>query len=632
MLITMPWGQPSEPSLTMGTLHSVLSFQDISVLSKSYFLEFINYLSRLENHNGKKFNLADYQSIVGYYGLGEWIFGVPPFREYSDNDDLLYFNYLRSLGTVEKIINTAINMRKLVPAFLEQCVLDILKSQPDVVVFLPMYRENVPSLVLARMLKENCPNVTIVFAGPVTDGPVGTGLIKAFDWIDVIVRGDPEEVLPEVILNFLQKRSILPQAGLCYRDKSIIHVIEQSSHIRVSMRDLPIPSFDEYFDRLDQSQIKREILRVMWMSYESSRGCWWAERSKCTFCALTGSIEQFRSKDPDKILSELQTLAHKYKCLKFHIFDWIIDLHYFQSLLPKLSQTRFDFTFYMQTKSNLTKEQLKLLASVGATLQVGVESLSTPILKQIKKGTSTIQNIRTLKWCAELGIKTNWNIIYNLPNEPIAEYQRMAALAASLTHLSPPTLNRFRLHPLSPYFEEPQNYFLHITRPMQWYRYLYPNLGDDILFELAEEFEFSHLDGRQNVMAYVGPLAEVVDRWQKNSPLNYRKLSYKRGPGFLTITDDRLETGCVKYTLDEREALIYLACDDGSTLNSIQQTLVRHGYGDISTEQIIDFLNSLIVEDLVYEEGGHYLSLAIADISPLKQRVLSEGIIPLLHS
>ena len=36
----------------------------------------------------------------------------------------------------------------------------------------------------------------------------------------------------------------------------------------------------------------------------------------------------------------------------------------------------------------------------------------------MRKGVTALQNLRLLKWCAEIGITPAWNLLYGFPGEP----------------------------------------------------------------------------------------------------------------------------------------------------------------------------------------------------------------------
>ena len=171
------------------------------------------------------------------------------------------------------------------------------------------------------------------------------------------------------------------------------------------MDEVPTPTYEEFFKRLERSPLRAELWPEVAILFESSRGCWWGAKSHCTFCGLNGSLMPFQKKPPARVVDEILGFAAQYKILDFVAVDDIIDLGHIRDLLPQLSAARCDLEIFYETKANLKKDQLRTFYSSGVhAIQPGIESLSTPILRLMRKGVTALQNIRLLKWCAEIGI------------------------------------------------------------------------------------------------------------------------------------------------------------------------------------------------------------------------------------
>jgi len=323
----------------------------------------------------------------------------------------------------------------------------------------------------------------------------------------------------------------------------------------------------------------------------------------------------FRSKSPDLVVEMLMNLARSYGQLDFDAVDNIIDMRYFSDLLPKLRDAPYDFKLFYETKSNLKREHMEAMREAGVlSIQPGVESLSTPILRLMDKGVTALQNIRLLKMCAEFGIQPIWNMMYGFPGEPAEEYERMAEVMDSLTHLPPPeNLSAVHLERFSPYYNRPRDYGLRITGPSTYYSLIYP-VDDATLNDLAYQFEYCYDDGR-DPETYIAAIKKSIESWRKDYD-DGANLSYRRGPGFLLIDDRRPGLGGYDYSLKETEARIYLACDSGATAMAAWQAVQADGAKDIELEDVADFLDEMTDLRLLYEEDGVYLSLAVPRDSP----------------
>lgn len=614
-LVSMPFKDLRHPPIQLGILESCLARAGISARSHSLELAFMEHLQAGSGQDGDAaaLTIADYQAIAHQafvVQLGDWIFKVPPYACSSADDDA-YLACIEGDAPEQSIIN-AKRMRELVPSFLELAADELLEGAPKVIGFSSVFQQNVPSLVLAKILKQRDPSLTIVFGGDNCEGPMGAALHQCFPWVDVVVRGEGERALVEVVKDVLAKRPIRPQPGLCYRDgdgRSI--AVPESSKPELPMDEVPTPVYDEYFERLAGSPLQEELWPDVAILFESSRGCWWGAKSHCTFCGLNASTMMFRSKPAERVAREILDFAARHKVLSFVAVDDIIELAHIRDLMPMLRDAGCDLSIFYETKANLNKDQIRAFQSAGVTaIQPGVESLSTPILKSMRKGVTGLQNIRLLKWCAEIGVVPSWNVLSGFPGEAPEEYDRMADLVPSLVHLDPPKFTPIQVQRFSPYFESAADFGIEIVGPMPYYRYLYP-VDDASLRNLVYDFEHRYVDGR-DPSAYTGKLGAAIKQWRDVAANAYRSLSYRRGPGFLVVSDRRPGFEESDYQFDGVEAEIYLACDAGTTPERIRAQLAATDEDAPDVEEIREFLDELVDSKVMYREGNSYLSLAVA--------------------
>ncbi len=610
MLVAMPWALLNRPSIQLGVLQSVLEQAGVATEVRSLYLDFMEHLASKTARlpEAERVTPDDYGQIAAHYFIGDWVFAVPPFKKPSASDEE-YFAYLRREGVAEELISAAVRARRLVPEFLDACAGELLAARPSVVGFTTTFGQNVPSLVLSKMLKRRDPSLKIVFGGANCDGPMGAALHRAFPWVDVAVRGEGERVVAELMTDLLGGGKIRRQPGLCFREGKRRVVVEQTPAGAAPLGETPFPVYDEYFTRIQKVSFGPEVLRDVSIPFEASRGCWWGAKQHCTFCGLNGSAMAFRSKTAERAADELLYLARKYRQLSFQAVDNIMDMRYFDEFLPRLRDSGSDLRLFYEIKSNLKRWQVRALREAGVSeVQPGLESLSTPVLRLMRKGVTALQNIRLLKWCAEFGVRAYWNIIYGFPGEPPAEYERMAALMPSLTHLEPPNLIRLGLERFSPYHQRPRDFNLEVTGPRAHYRFAYP-CDEATLDDLAYSFEYRYTDD-QDPETYTASVRQAIEEWRTSYGEGRSSLEYRKGPDFLVIRERRAGLKPYDYRLGETEARIYLACDAGATPASVRDALKEKGE-EVETEEIESFLQGLLEERLVYEEDGRYLSLAL---------------------
>jgi ribosomal peptide maturation radical SAM protein 1 len=618
ILISMPWAALHRTPIQLGILQSVVQRAGFSVATRCFNLTAMEYLASQTKHLPKdsRITFDDYVLISEQYyevGLGEWIFAIPPYMDLSAKSDEEYFEYIRGHGAPETTIAKARLMRELVPGLLENCVDDIISIGPRMLGLTTCFGQNVPSLLLSRMVKQRCPNIHIVFGGSNCEGPMGAALHRLFPWIDTVVRGEAEDILPALMGDVIATRTIQPQPGLCYRQGDGPIVVDDHRRTNVSMNSSPAPNYDEYFERLQGSELAGEIMPRVQILFESARGCWWGEKMHCTFCGLNGSNMAFRSKSASQVAEDVFNLASRYHQTRFEAVDNIIDMRYLQDLLPKLRRFRdegYDFSFFYETKANLKKDHLWAMRNAGVlVIQPGIESLSSTILKMMRKGVTALQNIRLLKWAKQFGISVQWNLLHGFPGEPLEEYELMTDVMSSIIHLQPPRMSRLVVERFSPYHQTPELFGLTDLKPYPFYKFIYP-VSDADLNELAYDFTYEYKDTCDR-SCFLEKIRAQIETWRDDYEKGTSSLTYKRGPGFLVISDRRANLEMGDYQLGPVEAEVYLACDGGATPKSVLERLRASGYTRTRLAEVTEFLVELLDAGLVYEENGRYLSLAL---------------------
>jgi len=284
-------------------------------------------------------------------------------------------------------------------------------------------------------------------------------------------------------------------------------------------------------------------------------------------------------------------------------------------LLPRLVEADLDLSLFYEVKANLTREQVKKLAASGITqIQPGIESFDTELLRMMRKGVTAIQNIQLLKWCYEDGIDPYWNILYAFPGERPEQYKDLPRLLRLLSHLRPPSgISPVIFERFSPYHFDKDKFKLTLT-PFPLYPMLYPAPVDydKVAYYFHGKWEGQTVDPEE----YIGPSLEVhqewLARWEEGRTVFY----YEKGPGFLTLYDNRpLVKGAGlrfrRQNLNEKQARVYLFCDEKRSFKAIEQMLNEGTENPVPTEKLRIMLDQFVEHGLMFAENDSYLSLAV---------------------
>ncbi|MDD5655978.1 MAG: RiPP maturation radical SAM C-methyltransferase [Elusimicrobia bacterium] len=546
--------------------------------------------------------------------IGEWLFSraafaddAPPAEQYlqvvRDNLECIQ----REFGwSAEELVDLR---ERSIPEFVARWCAGIPWSRYIAVGFTSTFEQNCPALALARKIKEICPRIVTVFGGFNTQDGMGLEYLRAFPWVDYVLRGEAEETFPALLRSLLAGKSTLRLSGLAYLGEDGIPHAEPPVPMP-DMETVPEPDYADYFEtaqRLDMPVVAGN--RRVRLPFEASRGCWWGVKQKCSFCGLNAKMNAYRRKSPARALAELEALSERYGVLDFHAVDTVLDPAYVGDFFGKIMSK--DYGFYYAVRPDLARQQLRALAAGGVRiLQPGIESLSTHSLRLMRKGSTMLTNLRFLKWAHYYGMTVSWNVLYGLPGETAEDYAAQARLIDRIVHLPPPSqYGRFHLHRFSPYFDEAERSGLRGVRPLVEYSCVYP--AGTALPEIAYTFEY---ELKEDVpAAAAGPLDAGIARWRESWTSGSRPfLQYVRSGRRLTIMDGRRPGSARAIDLRREAADVYEACSlEPSTARQIRAALPAGPGRGLSGESIDKLLAGFAAAGLAVEENGRYLGLAL---------------------
>jgi ribosomal peptide maturation radical SAM protein 1 len=606
VLVSMPFMNQYRPSIQLGLLKSLTVRCGFPVRTLHANLDFavrigIDYYELLSQHRGPM--------------VGEWLFspaafpGTAPDPDAQMIDDLS--DELSYLGASrEELRERLLRIRNIdIPAYLDALV-DTFSLEDAVVGFTSTFQQNAASFALARRLKQRQPGIVTVFGGANFDSEMGPELVRSVDCIDFAVIGEGDESFPRLLGALATGSDLDAVPGLARRLDGHVKVTPHGP-ASVRLDDLPAPDYDEYFEHAEDLGILPRVgHRSVWLPIETARGCWWGAKHHCTFCGLNGTAMSFRSKSPERVLDELTNQAKRYRSFRFEAVDNIMDTTYLTKLFPLLIENETGYEIFYEVKASLTRKQLKLLAQAGVTqLQPGIESLSSNVLRLMRKGIRAIQNVNFLRWALYYDLDVEWNLLWGFPGEREEDYTEQATVIPHLLHLRPPSsANRIWLERFSPLFTEHDTFRFRYRMPERSYQYIYPGHVD--LERIAYFFDYD-LDRGLPDSAYVGVRRAADDwssAWQADTlPM----LKYWSAPHFIQIYDERKQGQGGTYTFEDTLADLYLACINKPTTAAT----VRRELGlRLPVEAVQEVFTEFQKRGLVFLDGQFALALALPSV------------------
>ena len=602
VLVSMPFGTINVPSLALGLLAAILKKEKINVEQLHLTLDMADFCG---------FDL--YEKISDQPGIsffvGEWLFSNDLFEK-SDIDTQKYleeilhvtdlgFRDLRSLDQV--LVNSFLALNKRIPEFLDFCVDKILSRKPKIIGFTSVFQQHAASLAIAKRIKSKDSSIKIIMGGPNCEDVQGIETMKQFGFLDAVVSGEADLILPVLIKNLLENKDVSNLAGVITKS-NIMHgpKIVQNNNLD----ELPYPCFDDFYTQFGASTIKQKTRPEL--PFESSRGCWWGAKHHCVFCGLNKETMGYRSKSPERALDELLYLVDKYPASRIFTADNILDLNYLKSFVPELAKRNLGLDIYYETKSNLKKHHIEMLSKAGiSSLQPGLESLSDNVLSLMRKGAKGAQQLKFLQWCELFAVECCWNMLWGIPGESADDYRELESLLPYLTHLPPPgwggpvSLLRF-----SPMQEYPEKFGIDEISPEPAYRHVYP-FDDEVLTNMAYYFSYKYKD-QPKANTYTKGLTRQISKWREE----YRTsiLFYEEIESLVYVYDLREVTESTFHCLDGLGRDIFLETIDGKSHKNLVKKFTDIGFSD---EVVINVIKKLQSYGLLLNMSGIYINLSL---------------------
>lgn len=603
LLVSMPFGALERPALSLGLLAA--HCRRLEVTCDTRYLTFA-YADRvgLGDYLWLCSDDVPYTAFAGDWLFTEALYGSRPYADAAYTDEVLR----REWRLTESAIARLRRMRAHVAPFLVQCLHDVPWGEYTFVGFTSVFQQNIASLALAARVKQAHPQVTVAFGGANWEEAMGIALQRQFPFVDLVFSGEADESFPSVLT---ARRHGTPVQGIPGVTTSAGNRLAAPAPAR-RVHDLdtvPIPDFDPFFTQM-RSSCAAGVTPTLLM--ETARGCWWGERSHCTFCGLNGATMAFRSKSPERALHEIRYLHDRHQVTLVSVVDDILDMRYFKSVLPSLAEAELGIEFFWEIKANLTHHQVRLLRDAGVTLvQPGIESFSDHVLKLMHKGTTGFRNIELMKWCREYGVKPYWNFLYGFPGETEEDYAQAMQLVQAIWHLDPPTgVGPVRLDRFSPYHADPAGNGMVNVRPMVPFTFLYP-FERPAQMDIAYYFDFDYSDGRP-ADARATDAIGLVREWMADGDRGTLELrDVADGRIELLDTRRRMSPTPRRALLDGWKAAVYLACDRAQSLPALMQLPAVATVASVAESEVTAFLTRCVENGLMVTNGRSWLGVAV---------------------
>jgi anaerobic magnesium-protoporphyrin IX monomethyl ester cyclase len=243
-------------------------------------------------------------------------------------------------------------------------------------------------------------------------------VLKAIPTVDMVVRGEGERTLEELINNGFKPDAV---KGVSFRRKE--EIVHNSPRELITNLD-SLPFIDRTFFVNDPYKEDEKLKSVI----TGSRGCPYS----CTFCAAPAtSGRNIRTRSISNVVNEMELLQQEYGIDSIHFIDndFIYNKSRILSFASELEKRDLNINWRALARVDLVskfgKGFLERMKQTGCyQLVFGVESGSQRILDSVKKGTTPEEAKEAVRLCKEVGIKTKAYYMFGFPTETVQEMEQ----------------------------------------------------------------------------------------------------------------------------------------------------------------------------------------------------------------
>ncbi|PKM75961.1 MAG: B12-binding domain-containing radical SAM protein [Firmicutes bacterium HGW-Firmicutes-15] len=293
---------------------------------------------------------------------------------------------------------------------IQSIMAEIYRLQPDVL-GLSCYIWNIKIILeICADFKRVSPQTIIILGGPEVSYDAEQVLIDNA-CIDIIVRGEGEQSLQELLMALHEGHTLDKVKGISYRIEEEIHRNPERDLI-ANLDEVPFP----YLDNLDEL-----MDRIVY--YESSRGC----PFRCSYC-LSSTTKSIRYLSIDRVKSDLALmLRHNVREIKFVDRTFNCDEHRAREIMNFIIEHRTNVKIHFEIDASLLSEaMLDFMRQVPPdlfNLEIGVQSTFKPALEAVRRNFDWEKlsgNIKRLKSFRNFHL--HLDLIAGLPGEGYEDF------------------------------------------------------------------------------------------------------------------------------------------------------------------------------------------------------------------
>lgn len=281
----------------------------------------------------------------------------------------------------------------------ESCYEKIITERPEVIGFTCTTLTRFVTINLIKKIKKIYS--PLVITGGCHFTFTAKDALEKVKEIDIVVRGEGEKTIIEVIKAYARNEEYLNVTGVTYRDNNG-KIIENPDRPFASFDSIMPPAWELFDLTLYNDTLESTNLKVIGLM--SSRGC----PQRCAFCANSAmGRTALRLRSPNLVVNELEGLHTKfgYNAFKFSDDTLTINKAHITEICNEIMSRNLEVKWSARVRANTVDEKLlDLMKKAGCvSLHYGVESGSQKILRMMQKGIKIEEVKKAVRLSASIG-------------------------------------------------------------------------------------------------------------------------------------------------------------------------------------------------------------------------------------
>jgi anaerobic magnesium-protoporphyrin IX monomethyl ester cyclase len=289
------------------------------------------------------------------------------------------------------------------------------------------------AIKLAAAVKQARPDLPIIWGGyHPTLMPQQTLRER---YVDVVVRGQGQRTLLEVVQRLDEGRSLEGLLGISFKDSGV--PVHNEARVLEGLEQFPSTPYG----LVDMRPYLHHDVASRTTNYFSSQGC----PSGCGFCADSSAYaRRWAALPADRVADELERLKVDYGVngIVFGDTNFFVDEKRVRDFCELALQRRLDLKWAADVRTSqfvrYDRDMLELLSRAGLKrVLVGAESGSAEVLRSVGKQTAVADTIKGAELCRQYGFVARFTTMLGFPDDPKVDIAATLDLVKRIKSIDP---------------------------------------------------------------------------------------------------------------------------------------------------------------------------------------------------